>query len=1155
MMVPILFLLLMMISISNSFETSIIPDPPSGALSQYTMTVVGEQIIFGHDNVMPNNNGNRIYFVLIKDPETTMWTNYTTKSYTMEDIIKSPPTVLDPLSDSYTILRVDGLNVLVDYRVTGSAYLMRTTFDINTMTFSDNPIYSSNYIPHFTGNFQGYSSEISPDFNLIVNIPIFNTNPIETIYWSGSDYLKSSSTMDASGSLNTRSVSLVGNKLALGRPTTFGSNANTRGIVELHSWNDVTKTWSSVEHTFECPARPDNDRRCYGFGTGVWVTDSFAIIHAPEISNTAGTADPNVGAYITFTNSGSVWSTGTIVFPDQADDNGRYGKIVTYEQNYALVEMDAADWFKVFTSEGVDYGDIKPPLAYTTNIYSTTAGNKGKTTFINYANLDNGVVTFILGSNGNSMFIENLVSSNVATPPKLKTIDHPTGTASAAFGKTVRVVGDYSVICSTGDNYPSVTPRGVIRLYKRNIATNEWEFLDDAGPVTTSVEVSIQFCESMDFDGSTIVVSAMNEDVATTNDGPIYVYDFDGTTITFNTRLDAPFVSTNAQHGYDLSVSGNILLVGAKGYDTPLVNGGAAVVYTKTGSVWDAGAKLDNPPELLASGQFGYAVSTDGTRLAVSARDNGSIPRGMVTIYTYNGTAWDIEQTLLANVGDVYFGENIAIDDDKLVVSELRHKIHLYKLVGGTWTFQETVVPTKRVFDILDTTAYARQMSLSGDILVATNQNDYIYGDRVTGAAHVFIWDGTTFLNDQEQYIKIEPETHDTSRMFASVDTDGATIVLGHHEYDTISNSIVGRAYILPIFSPCTLTSQCSTGQYCGSGDVCVAASSCAVHTDCIGEFRPNRLPYCNPNTLLCQDKYAGTCTSTVTCNEAVKKATSKGSKIGSIQQTISTNNITNTRVSAKSLYTKFQNTTSITEQTVDAYVSGTESASFPLSLFVDYDDDTALLNHIKEIVCSSSVSEMCTAQIVTSSGRLLQQGGLIPVQITYTISSELFDSLVADGTAFSDGTNFEQALATALGVTTDNITLTAIDGELVIEYIVAQEATGQDPLSEENLAALQSVQSELSTITGIVESELGLDSGAIQSSSIDYCTDRDCNGRGTCDPLTGICDCDTPDYWGINCETAVDCGTGERAVDTAYCICEYPEYGQRCQYTKDCTC
>lgn len=294
-------------------------------------------------------------------------------------------------------------------------------------------------------------------------------------------------------------------------------------------------------------------------------------------------------------------------------------------------------------------------------------------------------------------------------------------------------------------------------------------------------------------------------------------------------------------------------------------------------------------------------------------------------------------------------------------------------------------------------------------------------------------------------------------------------------------------------------------------------------------------------------------------CDQKHKKIGVLVNKLGSIKQNVVLSNVTKARETVRRLYTDLKTGTTVT-QGIDTFIGGTEEATFPSVLFTDYADDAALLSHIKAVVCPPDMIDMCGIEIPASrrlDTRSLQESGSITVEITYEIDSDLFDSLVVNGTSFSDGSEFEEALADLLGVNTTDISISAASGTLVIEYIVTQEATGEDPLSEENLQALQDVQDELASITTTVVTELGLDTGDVGSESIDYCTDRDCNEHGVCDDQTGVCECTDVNFWGINCETPVACNNGIASTSDglAYCICDYPEYGQRCQGTKNCSC
>lgn len=377
------------------------------------------------------------------------------------------------------------------------------------------------------------------------------------------------------------------------------------------------------------------------------------------------------------------------------------------------------------------------------------------------------------------------------------------------------------------------------------------------------------------------------------------------------------------------------------------------------------------------------------------------------------------------------------------------------------------------------------------------------------------------------------------------------------YSYDYIIPPPTASPTLSPTERPtfeCVDTEQCVPPSYCSDVNTCVV-NSCSDNYDCVGEFLVGRLPYCDKRTSQCRDRFAGTCQSPVECDEKVFRAVSAEDKLGSIKVVNSNNNlnITLARHVMKTIYDRYKTNSSLVDQDVYVFVDGTETANFPLSLIGN--DNTNLFDNIRSIVCPGELYEYCDVAFVSST-RLLQGSGSIAIQVTYSISSDLFDQLIANGTSFSDGSLFEQALADALGISVEDITISSDVGEFVVEYIVAQEAIGDDPLLEENLNSLQSVSTELAIILSTTTSEFGLNENDIQLLSVDYCSGRDCNGRGTCNPSTGVCTCTNTDYWGVNCETFVTClNNGVKEDGVAYCICEYPYYGLRCGSTQDCEC
>lgn len=383
----------------------------------------------------------------------------------------------------------------------------------------------------------------------------------------------------------------------------------------------------------------------------------------------------------------------------------------------------------------------------------------------------------------------------------------------------------------------------------------------------------------------------------------------------------------------------------------------------------------------------------------------------------------------------------------------------------------------------------------------------------------------------------------------------GESLVVSEQSW-TDSNGIlkVGRVQIIAV-PPCAASIECDTGSYCAAVNLKCAQKVCAVHGDCFGEFMSGRIPFCNTVSGFCEDKFAGTCSSVPTCTIAADKKISSLNSIGSITHSVTTTNTSTAREAVKTLTTDILSGTSITNE-VYVFVNAEETAVFSSELF-DNRDDATVLAHIKTLICADISEELCTISIparrmLSDDARELTTS--IIVSVTYEVDLAAFNTLQASS-SFSEP-SFIAALAAAAGVNVSDVIVNSATGAFTIDYIVTDEATGNDPLSEAALQAIADLEADIDTITAAVISALGLNSNDVSDAVVDKCGPRDCNGRGTCSASTGACTCTDINYWGINCETLVDCSTGEIIVmdGGAYCKCKYPQFGERCVDVKDCT-
>jgi len=219
---------------------------------------------------------------------------------------------------------------------------------------------------------------------------------------------------------------------------------------------------------------------------------------------------------------------------------------------------------------------------------------------------------------------------------------------------------------------------------------------------------SDQFGASLDLDGDTLAVGALNEDSTTSginstpsdtsstyDSGAAYVFVRDAANNwSQQAYIKAANADANDQFGR-VSISGDTLAVGAIGEDsdssginsTPNNNGtdtGAVYVFTRSNNVWSQQAyiKASNPDNLDAFG----IVSLSGDSLAVGAiledststginstPNNSGTDSGAVYVFTRSNNVWSqqayIKASLTGTTNDSdYFGAALAMQGDTLAV-------------------------------------------------------------------------------------------------------------------------------------------------------------------------------------------------------------------------------------------------------------------------------------------------------------------------------------------------------------------------------------------------------------------------------------------------------------------------------------------------------
>jgi hypothetical protein len=409
------------------------------------------------------------------------------------------------------------------------------------------------------------------------------------------------------------------------------------------------------------------------------------------------------------------------------------------------------------------------------------------------------------------------------------------GTALALDGDTLAVGALEDSNGAQGDD--SVEDSGAVFVFRRTGST----WAQEAYLKASNLDVDDNFGLRLALDGDTLVVAAQGEDSggaesdeSVEDSGAAYVFRRNGSTWTQEAYLKASNPGVDDAFGTQVDVSGDIIVVGARGEDSSStgVNGaednddssasGAAYIFRRSGSSWTQEAYL-KASNAGTDDRFGTAVRLDKDTVVIGAAGESSGSTGVnpapttdevalsgaAYVFRVSGTTWTQEAFIKASNTrfDNQFGIVLAIDGDTLAVgtnrdasadpndpfntdASLAGACHIYQRTGSTWT-QEAYIKAANPRSSDQFCVFAE---LSGDLLAVGAQgdrsastgidgsDDIDSGFLLSGAAYVFRRVGTTWI--QESYIKAS-NTDAGDRFGSRGSLSGNTLVLGARNEDS----------------------------------------------------------------------------------------------------------------------------------------------------------------------------------------------------------------------------------------------------------------------------------------------------------------------------------------------------------------------------------
>ncbi len=334
-------------------------------------------------------------------------------------------------------------------------------------------------------------------------------------------------------------------------------------------------------------------------------------------------------------------------------------------------------------------------------------------------------------------------------------LDSPEGVVD--FPSNIYMEGDYAIIGDMTAQDDSDIATGVAYVYHHS--GTSWDLSMTLQP--NDGEAYDYYGYDACFNDDFIFVGAYGS-----GSGAVYVHTWDGTQVQ---KITGSFFSN---FGYTVCVEGDFLFVGTRIYDG--VN-----VYHYDGTSWVlVDTLMDTIPSTI---YFGRALAIDGDYLVIGASGDNTygLYAGLAYVYHWNGTNWEFQDTLPygAQATNKNYGSTVSISGDRVVVGGANlSNAYAFERNGTEWNLVSSLVPDGG----LPGSYYGQEVAIDGDYVLVSASSSYVDGCSNAGAAYLFYWDGTSWVNTQ----KLVSDTPQASENFGSeLAISGSRILIGNEVF------------------------------------------------------------------------------------------------------------------------------------------------------------------------------------------------------------------------------------------------------------------------------------------------------------------------------------------------------------------------------------
>ena len=319
------------------------------------------------------------------------------------------------------------------------------------------------------------------------------------------------------------------------------------------------------------------------------------------------------------------------------------------------------------------------------------------------------------------------------------------------FGISVAIDGDYIAIGASLANNAGQDDSGAVYLFKRYPGTPDIVY-QRAKIKSDTPRTGDEFGRSVAINGNYVSIGAPKDDTQATNAGSLYLYYNSGSAVSQKAKVFASDAHASDRFGFSVSMDYPYVVAGA--YVNSTGTGGAYVFKynTTTG--------LNQIDRLVASDgsnydHFGYDVSISGSYIAVGASgdDDGVSNSGSAYVFKLDSDAVnDYTQLAKLHASDQHandaFGTSVAISENHIIVGSpfettkysKAGAVYVYKRQSDLLDDVSQVAKIRARYEALDN-YFGTSVSIDDGLVAVGTPGGKIRGNNNSGIAYIFMKD------------------------------------------------------------------------------------------------------------------------------------------------------------------------------------------------------------------------------------------------------------------------------------------------------------------------------------------------------------------------------------------------------------------------------